>query len=89
MVDKGVKMSVGTARRWTLQVLLETTWESAKFASREAAMVTLESILSDYGNSVAMAYLISPISELQIANLHGMRSQLASITELTTRHSIL
>jgi hypothetical protein len=84
---RGVKMSAGTATTWTLQVLLETTWESVKFPSREAAMMTLGSIIDDYGIKVTMAHLISPRLELEIANLYNMLAQRASLSELRLRQA--
>jgi cob(I)alamin adenosyltransferase len=70
---------------WTLAVLLDANWESVAYASREAAVSTLESIVDDYGERVAMAHFVGPESKMEVANLHEIRSRRASRTELASR----
>jgi hypothetical protein len=55
------------------------------YPSREAAMETLESIVDDYGERVAMAHFIGPESKMEVANLHELRSRRASLAELSSR----
>ena len=75
-------MSGISAASWTLEVLLEMGWERCRFSSSEAAMATLESVIDDYGDQVAMAHLISPDMNLKVVNLHALRSIRANLEKL-------
>lgn len=78
-------MTGGSPNRWTLRVLLDASWECVPYPSREAAMETLESILADYGDRVAMAHFICPKSHLASANLEEIRARQASLTRMASR----
>jgi hypothetical protein len=67
-------------------VLLDASWESVPYPSREAAMETLESVVGDYGDRVAMAHLTGPELTMEVANLHELRSRRASLAELASRN---
>jgi len=71
--------------RWTLQVLLDASWECVSYPSREAAMETLESIIGDYGDRVAMAHFICPNSNLAAANLQEIRARQSARMQIASR----
>ncbi|HWF47363.1 MAG TPA: hypothetical protein VG168_10185 [Bryobacteraceae bacterium] len=79
-------MTDRSPNRWTLAVLLDASWESVVYPSREAAVETLESIVDDYGSRVVMAHFVGPESKMEVANLHELRSRRASLAELASRN---
>ncbi|HEX4807419.1 MAG TPA: hypothetical protein VH325_00725 [Bryobacteraceae bacterium] len=60
---------------WTLEVLLDANWETVEFPSREAAVMTVGSLIDDYWDRIEMAHLITPGSDLVVVNLNEFRSR--------------
>jgi len=61
---------------WRLATLLDSGWEQASYLRRDEAVLTLESLLNDYGARIEMAYIATPNGSLTFFNLQGMRDRL-------------
>lgn len=60
---------------WMLEVLLDSNWEAVEFPSREAAVMTMVSLIDDYWDRIEMAHLVTPGSDLEVVNLFEVKSR--------------